>query len=727
MKNRKLRNFLIFVIVIVLVLVGGRLIINAYSKSLARKAAGTVENNKNNPHPLVDNTTVLAYEEELKKQPSDIKGMTKYDKYKKGLSVNDGSDTDKDGLSDKEEIETYKSNPHRKSTAGDLYTDGYKVQNGMDVHTKYDRDPAEITYPNNASRDITLKAETIDDADGRIINVTGVYEALAVPAENYFKWATEHTIYRDYEVKGFGGEISVDVSTVLAENEGLEAKHLKVMISTDPGYQTLKETSVKVDGNKLIPDVKIVNNSGSYLMVIARKALTGNIVADIKNSKAIKLMAGSLSNTTNSLEAKGDALLSNRFGILGSLRIVHPVIYYVPYSDEEKTNAMLDGMVNMGNQCTDAENFVTRADCRQVTREELAAKRELYKKVFPSAEVYYDEGYEVRTSDATFLQMVIFSYINYDESLSGFYDEEVVDNPNADSETVSQSEEGFLNTATFPFTNFGSEASPGGNCEGFSLFTMMLYNKGEVPTEGSYRFGEYFSDYTNVEELSWNIAQDEDNKTLLDRGLSDYKDETWTQLHSTVGVELDYELLSESEKQFVNMIGCYWGLGNEPEHSMYGYNFKDAYVSTETIYNITSLLDEGKVVEWAATLYDGGQFEADGETLNTSLGNHAMLLYDYEMRREECTSIDGGDPFICNVFYFKVYDCNYPRNDTTNILTMIEAPGSDYATFLYNPDPENNGYIARNYKITDELQSTGCFQISDEDFNGYTVFRAFQR
>ena len=67
MKHRKLRNFLIFVIVLVLVLVGGRLIVNAYSKSLARKAAGTVENNKNNPHPLVDNTTVLAYEEELKK------------------------------------------------------------------------------------------------------------------------------------------------------------------------------------------------------------------------------------------------------------------------------------------------------------------------------------------------------------------------------------------------------------------------------------------------------------------------------------------------------------------------------------------------------------------------------------------------------------------------------------------------------------------------------------
>lgn len=43
-----------------------------------------------------------------------------------------------DGLTDKEEIEVYGSDPLKASTAGDLYTDKYKVEHDMDVNKKYD-------------------------------------------------------------------------------------------------------------------------------------------------------------------------------------------------------------------------------------------------------------------------------------------------------------------------------------------------------------------------------------------------------------------------------------------------------------------------------------------------------------------------------------------------------------------------------------------------------------
>lgn len=48
------------------------------------------------------------------------------------------SDFDHDGLTDYEEIEIYKSNPNKMSTAGDSYTDKYKVENKMDLNKVYD-------------------------------------------------------------------------------------------------------------------------------------------------------------------------------------------------------------------------------------------------------------------------------------------------------------------------------------------------------------------------------------------------------------------------------------------------------------------------------------------------------------------------------------------------------------------------------------------------------------
>ncbi len=84
------------------------------------------------PHnDLTNNNPVLGeYFNSLKYEVSDIANMSKYDKFVMGLSIEDGSDSDNDGLTDKEELEIYNSDPTKLSTAGDLYTDGYKVNFG---------------------------------------------------------------------------------------------------------------------------------------------------------------------------------------------------------------------------------------------------------------------------------------------------------------------------------------------------------------------------------------------------------------------------------------------------------------------------------------------------------------------------------------------------------------------------------------------------------------------
>lgn len=62
-----------------------------------------------------------------------------------GIPGNATADTDMDGLTDKEEVETYHTDPTKASTSGDLYTDGYKVEHEMDLFTYYEYE-GEFTF-----------------------------------------------------------------------------------------------------------------------------------------------------------------------------------------------------------------------------------------------------------------------------------------------------------------------------------------------------------------------------------------------------------------------------------------------------------------------------------------------------------------------------------------------------------------------------------------------------
>ncbi|MGN0241378.1 MAG: thrombospondin type 3 repeat-containing protein, partial [Candidatus Weimeria sp.] len=135
---------------------------------------------------------------ELKKEKSDIKGMTKYDKYKMGLSTKDGSDTDGDGLTDKEEIEVYNSDPKKMSSAGDLYTDGEKVKMGLDPNEKKSYE-GKLTYKNNFSDGaVKLYAKT---AYGRfaIVNAITGFDSL-----------DGRDVYAEYQLSHFDGRFAIN-------------------------------------------------------------------------------------------------------------------------------------------------------------------------------------------------------------------------------------------------------------------------------------------------------------------------------------------------------------------------------------------------------------------------------------------------------------------------------------------------------------------------------------
>ena len=86
-----MRKIIIYIIVILLSVSITRGIYNDYKQYSAEAAIVTGE----------DVATLDEYAKTLKDVPSDIEGMSQYDKYLMGLDYEDNSDTDHDGLKDK--------------------------------------------------------------------------------------------------------------------------------------------------------------------------------------------------------------------------------------------------------------------------------------------------------------------------------------------------------------------------------------------------------------------------------------------------------------------------------------------------------------------------------------------------------------------------------------------------------------------------------------------------
>lgn len=157
---RKLKGLLKFAISLIVIFVVGR-IIWSYA-----------HDDKNEEYLMENMYNLSEYEESLKGEASDIDGMSKYDKYQMGLDPSDGADSDADGLTDKEEIEVYHSDPTKNSTSGDLYSDGYKVEHNMDLNTYYDF-KNDIEFTGNQNNEVILKAENSIDFNAVVADYSG--------------------------------------------------------------------------------------------------------------------------------------------------------------------------------------------------------------------------------------------------------------------------------------------------------------------------------------------------------------------------------------------------------------------------------------------------------------------------------------------------------------------------------------------------------------------------
>ncbi|MCR5212516.1 MAG: thrombospondin type 3 repeat-containing protein [Lachnospiraceae bacterium] len=683
-----LKRFLIFLIVVGLIFTAFFAALKIMQKKRLAKEFGGSD--------LIDTTLLDKRYKELAAEPSDIEGMTKADKVNAGLSPDDNSDTDMDGLSDKDEILVYGTDPLKASTAGDMYFDGEKVSAGLDLHKKYDTyDEAAfgpIVYPLNVCRNITLTGKTASDRTALVKDVTGSFDMYE--GTGMYKWKDKYNSYAEYEVRNFEGDLSIDLGPVLERRKKTMGD---IIALTAIGTGDAVKASYKTEGNTIA--LSAPKDAASFLVIIADKK-TKNPFSNILINAV-----GTASETATAVKQRGKAVVvySQAANAItkGGIR---PKIYYVSSGDESKDNAMLSTMIACANRALpDIEN-TTSKDCREVSLKNYEFRLKLYGTFLKNRHASPDIG------------QYYLSYWTYDDELG--ISEEMGTDAWAQGGTSASGMEKFSDNETFPFTNFGSYISNGGNCAGITGFTAALYNKGSVPATGSFDFGE------GLGTISYDLTKDIENATLLDRGLKDYKDESFVTDRSAKDYSLDNSKLTAGELDFVNAIGCYWGVANtRPTEPGWNDELRSP-LKRETIENMKAMLDKNKVIILSASIYEPQKLANGITSKEAFIGGHSILLYGYS----EYKKVDPyGDEHIHTDFY--VYDPNCPNNHTTNIMYFEEYTVPEHGYFAEQFSITGGQMIAYSYNPIGSYCMYDCagildqtyLSITDEDYNSLIV------
>lgn len=580
-----------------------------------------VKEHKSNDY-ILEEVNFEEMDEVLKEKPSEIEGMSLYDKAEAGMSPY-SLDSDNDGLSDKDEVEVYKSDPTSKSTAGDLYTDGYKVENGMDLFTAYEYE-GEIILETDKCEEVTFAVTEIDD----LLSVSESFDAGFASDRAGFK------VYKAYKIYNNNNDVVIDLSGVLSENN-LVIDDVAIYIENPVSGEECRKAKYKVDGNTVTISEDF--NDMQYVYIANKK--------DAKMEKSIfNMFYTGIHEEEKATEAFG---LVTGFPLLSSLGLSKMNIYYNDTGNQDLNLAVVSKMVAAVNYQTSPtiDHDITFEDdsIQVLPLSELKGKYTWLQNILPMFESNGD------LYNQTFKDYCLFSYYTYDSLSFYTYDGELTYVQDVDVKTPWDFD---LATDTLPFENFSSSISRGGNCMGIAVLTAKLFNENPVPMSGNRELKLTYAGDGTITNASWNLTDDE-SKTLFDRGLSDYKDSDFVKNHVDKKTGLLTLNLTEKEQEFINMIGSYWDEGN--------YNIKinagDTRTTGESNYNyymidrIKSRLDNRKILVLC---------------VNTSVGGHAVNIYDYEDNADGSTS-------------FYVYDNVYPGNE--DLKFTVYPKDSDYDNF----------------------------------------------
>lgn len=552
-----------------------------------------------------------AYIQRISETPSDIEGLSVREKMALGLSEFDGSDSDGDGLTDKEEIEVYGTDPLKPSTSGDFVSDSYKVEHSLDVTRQYDVAEFEdisLDYSRAFPAEVVATASSLTDYyEGQINDVSGIFDE---EINSDGRWI----LYRTYSVSRFTGRFGVrlsDISEDIDENRVVFLMQSGAETPFEPVASTVEDGVLYLEGDYPL----------GYLVAVAESA-------ELADSVQTGLGLGSnnfgsvIDNAVSELKGDSDTpaiAIYSRF--LDDWAWQPGVIYYVSSGDEE----------------TDAENLrlycegqnalhlsahtpsLTVSDCKEVSDKKLLSLISAFNSFF----LDHNNCPILLANGAPYADSNAYKDSNY--FLSYFTHQDV---PTSTSQTIRQSAattvayiaEGNISDTTgrvsydaieqgsymfyLPFQNFRSYIFTGGNCAGIAYYTAALFNGEDILSSGDIAFTR--NDGSTV-EYTYDITSYDEDATLLDPMLYDFRDSSFVNDNRDANGLIDYNNLSAADRQFVDMIGTYGAYVNSiPDVNVAGNGVAGSIAVTyQTLINVMEQVDQKKMTILGTVLFDG--------------------------------------------------------------------------------------------------------------------------
>lgn len=591
----------------------------------------------------------------LKDKPSDIEGYSLYDKYAMGLQKQDGSDSDYDGLTDKEEIEIYGTDPLKSSTSGDLYSDSYKVNNGMDLFTFYEYKET-MLFENNECPEIILTAKAPTDFSAVVKECAPEYLDLS-------QFGIDSCL-KGYNLYNYGSQVKIDLNSILSSIDDCEI-YVSQGAFVIKGLTELEKCQYNLTNNIASIDYDF-DVSEIYYIFVAEKDKKNFINSIFSKKTATTYDHPVISGDDEAIAFSCGFPLLNFLGATVKVDYTECIL-------EKNTESFKAEVSNYLNEDILGGNRDYVKEYKPIKKGELEIKKAMFDKFLGV--------FEFIPGEKESLWNILFYYTTYSASY----------NSNPYYKQVNTGFDKYVDE--FSFQNFGSYISPGGNCAGISHFVSFMYNRGFFPTSGFYDC--FIND--NVETIYWNISNHLDNSTLLDSGIFDYKNSDFINERVNDEYVLVDEYLTDGEKEFVNMIGCVWAETNNYIHvDDYKIDNTEKY-GTPLIYNMLHSIDEGKILEAAFLLNNGSA--------------HAVNIYGYEWVSENTIYFYVYDSNMPQDKYVNDY---YKKDTCTLCVSLYSNPeNQDYFEYVYWPDINDYGYLS----TTLDFMEYTSLAVWDENYN----------
>lgn len=623
-----------------------------------------------------------------KNTPSDIEGMSKWDKYDAGMVVVDGSDTDSDGLTDREEMEIYHTNPLKASTAGDLFTDGYKISVGMNPDKKYDYDGVQY-FPHNDCDEVILSAENPLDFNAVVTPCEGITEYLGLK------------VYAAYQVYNYSGKLSIDLADVM-HREGIRMSDINIYVSNGTDverYRYAKDGTIATLRKKLSADTTymVYCAEDNFLKFAVNNALSSGVIDTVTN--AANSLTGSDDTDAEPEEVEGDCLIV--MSPMLTVMCKTPVIAYYEDLGDDVKNEQLQHKVEenlitlMGESSRSALQFHVKRDNAFL----IKGYYHLLQEYIPICDFSTKKSNEF---DIPHFFLLFYSYdkqIRFNNGETNFDDfEGVTDKEDDKDRPATDTVSGFHpQWDTLPFGNFGTPASKSGHCAGIAHLTAYLYNRDTFPARSSAASWD--------SEHEWNLLVDKDNATLCDPGLRSYQYANFIADRVHKDGLIHPENLPEGEAAFFTMIHETYIAANENAEficeDLIGGDFGKIQQDYSVIESAMQFLESGKILTVYMDMVDGSR--------------HAVNIYDYR--------VSESNP---NVVSFRVYDSNFPDERTgkydvsdTGFQLVVEKQlkrSGDGYTFSYKYFPIQGKIKGKTYGASSNPQNKNgrLFLIVDE-------------